>query len=55
MWAALEETGGHYAQFAGDGLMALYGLESGVEVRSAPGAAGRGGDGAPAVEPERAA
>ena len=30
MWAALEETGGHYAQFAGDGLMALYGLESGV-------------------------
>ena len=32
MWAALEETGGHYAQFAGDGLMALYGLESGVEV-----------------------
>lgn len=31
MWAALEETGGHYAQFAGDGLMALYGLESGVE------------------------
>ena len=32
MWAALEETGGHYAQFAGDGLMALYGLESGVDV-----------------------
>ena len=32
MWAALEETGGHYAQFAGDGLMALYGLESGVNV-----------------------
>ena len=30
MWAALEETGGHYAQFAGDGLMALYGLESDV-------------------------
>ena len=30
MWAALEETGGHYAQFTGDGLMALYGLESGV-------------------------
>ena len=30
MWAALEETGGHYAQFAGDGLMALYGLESNV-------------------------
>ena len=28
MWAALEETGGHYAQFSGDGLMALYGLES---------------------------
>ena len=31
MWAALEETGGHYAQFSGDGLMALYGLESGLE------------------------
>ena len=30
MWAALEETGGHYAQFSGDGLMALYGLESGI-------------------------
>ena len=30
MWAALEETGGHYAQFTGDGLMALYGLETGV-------------------------
>ena len=30
MWAALEETGGHYAQFSGDGLMALYGLESDV-------------------------
>jgi len=30
MWGALEETGGHYAQFAGDGLMALYGLESDV-------------------------
>ena len=34
MWAALEETGGHYAQFAGDGLMALYGLESGVAAGS---------------------
>ncbi len=31
MSAALRETGGHYAQFNGDGLMALYGLESGVE------------------------
>ncbi len=30
MWAALEETGGHYAQFSGDGLMALYGLESDI-------------------------
>ena len=30
MWTALEDTGGHYAQFAGDGLMALYGMESGV-------------------------
>ena len=30
MWAALEETGGHYAQFTGDGLMALYGLESDI-------------------------
>lgn len=27
--AALKATGGHYAQFNGDGLMALYGLESG--------------------------
>ena len=29
MSAALGETGGHYAQFAGDGLLALYGLEVG--------------------------
>ena len=29
MSAALTETRGHYAQFAGDGLMALYGLEEG--------------------------
>ncbi|MCP5367900.1 MAG: adenylate/guanylate cyclase domain-containing protein [Hyphomicrobiales bacterium] len=28
---ALEETGGHYAQFTGDGLMALYGLDLGFE------------------------
>ena len=34
MWAALEETGGHYAQFAGDGPMALYGLESSVTTGS---------------------
>ena len=34
MWAALEATGGHYAQFSGDGLMALYGLESGVAAGS---------------------
>ncbi len=34
MWAALEATGGHYAQFSGDGLMALYGLESGVTAGS---------------------
>ena len=34
MWAALEVTGGHYAQFTGDGLMALYGLESGVAAGS---------------------
>ena len=34
MWAAVEETGGHYAQFTGDGLMALYGLESGVATGS---------------------
>jgi adenylate cyclase len=27
MSAALKETNGHYAQFNGDGLMALYGLE----------------------------
>ncbi len=29
MSAALKATGGHYAQFNGDGLMALYGLETG--------------------------
>jgi adenylate cyclase len=29
--AALKDTGGHYAQFNGDGLMALYGLETGIE------------------------
>jgi adenylate cyclase len=29
MFAALESTGGHYAQFSGDGLLALYGLETG--------------------------
>ena len=28
MSSALQETDGHYAQFAGDGLMALYGLKS---------------------------
>lgn len=28
MAEALEATGGHYAQFSGDGLLALYGLES---------------------------
>jgi len=28
MSQAIEETGGHYAQFNGDGLMALYGLHS---------------------------
>jgi len=31
MSAALEETDGHYAQFSGDGLMALYGLKSDVD------------------------
>jgi len=30
MSAALAETNGHYAQFAGDGLMALYGLRGGI-------------------------
>ncbi len=29
MAAALDETGGHYAQFNGDGLLALYGLGTG--------------------------
>lgn len=28
---ALDETGGHYAQFAGDGLLALYGLETDLD------------------------
>jgi adenylate cyclase len=31
MSEALAETRGHYAQFSGDGLMALYGMESDVE------------------------
>jgi len=31
MSAALEESDGHYAQFSGDGLMALYGLQSDVD------------------------
>ncbi|MCG8547032.1 MAG: 2Fe-2S iron-sulfur cluster-binding protein [Alphaproteobacteria bacterium] len=31
MSAALRDTSGHYAQFNGDGLMALYGLQTGVE------------------------
>jgi len=30
MSGALEATGGHYAQFAGDGLLALYGLETDI-------------------------
>jgi len=30
MSQALEDTRGHYAQFSGDGLMALYGLESDI-------------------------
>jgi adenylate cyclase len=29
--SALKETNGHYAQFNGDGLMAIYGLDSGTE------------------------
>ncbi|MDX1433199.1 MAG: adenylate/guanylate cyclase domain-containing protein [Gammaproteobacteria bacterium] len=32
MSAALHDTGGHYAQFSGDGLMALYGLESSLDL-----------------------
>ena len=28
---ALQDTNGHYAQFNGDGLMAIYGLDSGAE------------------------
>lgn len=31
MYEALRATGGYYAQFRGDGLLALYGLESGLE------------------------
>ena len=34
MSLALTETGGHYAQFMGDGLLALYGLRSGVDAGS---------------------
>jgi adenylate cyclase len=32
MTEALDESGGHYAQFNGDGLMALYGLETNIEL-----------------------
>jgi adenylate cyclase len=32
MSTALEVTGGHYAQFTGDGLLALYGLEGEAKV-----------------------
>lgn len=31
MYEALRATGGYYAQFRGDGLLALYGLENGLE------------------------
>ncbi len=31
MSEALEATGGHYAQFTGDGLLALYGLNGGID------------------------
>ena len=34
MAEALRLTDGHYAQFNGDGLMALYGLDTGIEVGS---------------------
>ena len=37
---ALSETNGHYAQFNGDGLMAIYGLESGTEKGAAEAVAG---------------
>jgi adenylate cyclase len=37
---ALSETNGHYAQFNGDGLMAIYGLESGPERGAAEAVAG---------------
>ncbi|MBT3358778.1 MAG: 2Fe-2S iron-sulfur cluster binding domain-containing protein [Rhodospirillales bacterium] len=40
MTAALSDTDGHYAQFAGDGLMALYGLEDGVTAGSRQALAG---------------
>jgi len=38
MTKALEATGGHYAQFAGDGLMALYGLNAREPAAGAAGA-----------------
>jgi adenylate cyclase len=37
---ALAETNGHYAQFNGDGLMAIYGLDSGTERGAAEAIAG---------------
>ena len=55
MWAALEATGGHYAQFSGDGLMALYGLESGVTVGARQALRGAAEMTRPPVEPEREA
>ena len=42
MHAALRATGGYYAQFRGDGLLALYGLESDAAGRVPRRARGRG-------------
>ena len=45
MSAALQLTGGHYAQFAGDGLMALYGLKSNHETSCREALTGARGNG----------
>src|SRR5258706_2716934 len=47
MSEALLVTGGHYAQFAGDGLLALYGLESDIGPASRAALAGAAGMGRP--------
>ncbi len=52
---ALAATHGHYAQFAGDGLMALYGLDASRKQQRLQRCAGRGGRHVPAHRPAQPA